>query len=35
MAQCCEGETAALLGSYRLIRNKDVSPEAIREGGLG
>lgn len=34
MAQCCEGETAALLGSYRLIRNEDVSPEAIREGGL-
>ena len=35
MAQCCEGESAALLGSYRLMRNDEVSPEAIREGGLG
>lgn len=35
MAQCCEGEPAALLGSYRLIRNADVAPEAIREGGFG
>lgn len=34
MAQCCEGESAALLGSYRLMRNPEVSPEAIREGGL-
>ena len=34
MAQCCEGEGAVLLGSCRLIRNEDVSPEAIREGGL-
>lgn len=35
MAQCCEGEPAALLGSYRLIRNDEVAPEAIREGGFG
>ncbi len=35
MAQCCAGESAALLGSYRLMRNDEVSPEAIREGGLG
>jgi len=28
----CEGESAALLGSYRLMRNDEVSPEAIREG---
>jgi len=35
MAQCCEGETAVLPGSDRLIRNEDVSPEAIREGGVG
>lgn len=34
MARCCEGDTAALLGSYRLMRNADVSAEAIREGGL-
>ncbi len=33
MAQCCEGESAALLGSYRLMRNDEVAPEAIREGG--
>ena len=35
MAQCCAGESATLLGSYRLMRNDEVSPEAIREGGLG
>lgn len=35
MARCCEGESAALLGSYRLMRNEGVLPEAIREGGLG
>ena len=34
MAQCCEGESATLLGSYRLMRNASVSPEAIREGAL-
>ncbi len=34
MAQCCAGESAALLGSYRLMRNEGVSAEAIREGGL-
>lgn len=35
MAQCCEGEPAALQASYRLMRNDDVSAQAIREGGLG
>ncbi|MDA3922240.1 MAG: transposase DNA-binding-containing protein [Salinisphaera sp.] len=35
MARRYEGEAAALLGSYRLMRNDAVSPEAIREGGLG
>lgn len=35
MAQCCAGESAALPGSYRLIRNENVSPAAIRKGGLG
>lgn len=35
MARCCEGESAALLGSYRLMRNEGVLPEAIREGALG
>lgn len=35
MAKCCEGESAALLGSYRLLRNDEVAPEAIREGGFG
>lgn len=34
IARCCEGSTAALLGSYRLMRNAQVEPEAIREGGL-
>jgi hypothetical protein len=34
MAQCCKGESAALLGSYRLMRNDAVCAEAIREGGL-
>ena len=34
LAKPCEGESAALLGSYRLMRNDKVSPEAIREGGL-
>ena len=35
LAKPCEGESAALLGGYRLMRNDEVSPEAIREGGLG
>ncbi len=34
MAQCCAGESAALLGSYRLMRNEGVSAEAIRGDGL-
>lgn len=35
LAKPCKGVSAALLGSYRLMRNDEVSPEAIREGGLG
>jgi len=35
LARCCEGEPAALLGSYRLMRNDAVSAQAIREGALG
>ena len=35
MAHCRAGESTALLGNYRLMRNEDVSPEAIREPGLG
>lgn len=34
LAKSCQGESAALLGSYRLLRNDDVNPEAIREGGF-
>ncbi|EQD55406.1 hypothetical protein B1B_09244, partial [mine drainage metagenome] len=35
LAKPCEGESATLLGGYRLMRNDKVSPETIREGGLG
>ncbi|MDA3922009.1 MAG: transposase DNA-binding-containing protein [Salinisphaera sp.] len=31
MARCYEGETAALLGSYRLMGDDEVSPDAIQE----
>lgn len=34
LAKCCEGDSAALLGSYRLLRNGQVSAQAIREGGF-
>ena len=34
LAKSCEGDDAALLGSYRLLRNDAVHPEAIREGGF-
>jgi hypothetical protein len=34
LAKCCEGDQAALLGSYRLIGNSEVHPDAIREGGF-
>ena len=34
LAKSCEGDRAALLGSYRLLRNDGVDPEAIREGGF-
>lgn len=34
LSKCCEGEGAALLGGYRLLRNEEVKPEAIREGGF-
>ena len=29
LAKSCEGDDAALLGSYRLLRNDAVNPEAI------
>ena len=34
LAKSCEGNQAALLGGYRLIRNEAVEPEAIRSGGF-
>lgn len=34
LSKCCEGDDAALLGSYRLLRNEGVTPEAIREGAF-
>jgi len=34
LAKSCQGDGAALLGSYRLLRNDDVKPEAIRAGGF-
>ncbi|WP_203224860.1 IS4 family transposase [Candidatus Glomeribacter gigasporarum] len=34
LPKCCEGDKAALLGSYRLLRNDAVNPEAIRAGGF-
>lgn len=34
LAKSCEGEVGALEGSYRLLRNESVKPEAIREGGF-
>lgn len=35
LAQCCQGEMAAVLGGYRLIGNASVDPEAIAEAGFG
>ncbi|MGZ5029982.1 MAG: IS4 family transposase [Methylobacter sp.] len=35
LAKSCEGDHAALLGGYRLMRNEAVEPEAIRAGGFG
>lgn len=34
LAQCCQGDTAAVLGSYRLIGNEKVAPAAIAAGGF-
>lgn len=34
LAKSCQGDSAALLGSYRLLRNDEVKPEAIRAGGF-
>lgn len=34
VAQCCDGDRGALLGSYRLIGNRHVDPAAIGEGGF-
>lgn len=34
LAKSCEGDPAALLGGYRLMRNDAVEPEAIRSGGF-
>lgn len=35
LAQCCQGNAAAALGSYRLIGSEQIKPEAIAEGGFG
>lgn len=35
MAACCNGDAAAQSGSYRLLRNESVAPQAIAEGGFG
>ncbi|WP_049623429.1 IS4 family transposase [Frateuria defendens] len=34
LARCCQGDPAAVLGSYRLIENASVAPEAIAEAGF-
>ncbi len=34
LSKSCEGDEAALLGGYRLLRNEEVKPEAIRAGGF-
>jgi hypothetical protein len=34
LARCCQGDTAAVLGSYRLIENASVGAEAIAEAGF-
>lgn len=34
LAKSCQGDSAALLGGYRLLRNDDVKPEAIRASGF-
>lgn len=34
LAKSCQGDGAALLGGYRLLRNDGVKPEAIREGSF-
>lgn len=34
LARCCQGDTAAMLGSYRLIENASVGAEAIAEAGF-
>lgn len=35
MAACCNGDAAAQSGSYRLLRNDSVAPDAIAQGGFG
>jgi Transposase DNA-binding len=30
LAKSCDGDQAALLGSYRLVRNEAVKPEAVK-----
>lgn len=34
LAKSCQGDSAALLGCYRLLRNDGVKPQAIREGSF-
>jgi Transposase DNA-binding len=34
LAKSCDGDQAALLGSYRLMRNEAVKPEAVRASGF-
>ena len=35
LARCCEGDDAAIQGSYRLMGNDKVDPEAIAQAGFG
>lgn len=32
--ECCDGDTAQIEGAYRFLRNDQIAPEAIREGGF-
>lgn len=34
LPQCCEGDQAALQGSYRLINNDQIEPQAIAQAGF-
>ena len=32
--ECCNGDSAQIEGAYRFLRNDEIKPEAIREGGF-